>query len=131
VYASCLAIEFHRRKIPFEREVALQVTYDGVPLPVSFRADFVCYGAVLIEVKALAQLTAREEAQAINYLKASGLHRAVVLNFGSEVLGKRRLVWRLPTDLDPLRRSVGSGGALVSITDQHVQDKDVGSNRFE
>jgi GxxExxY protein len=104
VYRPCLAIEFARRNIPFEREVALSVSYDGTPLPVSFRVDFVCFGAIVVEVKALPALTAREQAQLMNYLKASRMHRGVLLNFGSEVLGKQRLVWALPATADPLRR---------------------------
>ena len=46
VYAPCLAIELQRQGIPFEQEVALPVQYDGIPLPVSFRVDFVCFGSI-------------------------------------------------------------------------------------
>ena len=102
VYPPCLAIEFQRRKIPFEQEVLLPVAYDGIPLPVSFRVDFVCFGSVIVEVKALPSLTAREQAQLMNYLKASGMHRGLLLNFGSDVLGKQRVVWNLPLTGDPL-----------------------------
>lgn len=103
VYPLCLAIEFQRQGIPFEREVALPVHYDGIPLPVTFRVDFVCYGAIVVEVKALPRLTPREEAQLLNYLKASNMHRGLLLNFGDTVLGKMRKVWGLPPGNDPLR----------------------------
>jgi GxxExxY protein len=108
VYRACLAIEFQRRKIPFEREVILPVAYDGIPLPVAFRADFVCFSSVIVEVKALPTITSREQAQVMNYQKAAGIHRAVLLNFGSDVLGKRRYVWNLPPDQDPLKKKKAS-----------------------
>jgi GxxExxY protein len=104
VYHPCLAIEFRRRNIPFEQQVILPVAYDGIPLPISFRVDFICYGAVIVEVKALPTITSREQSQVMNYLKASGLTRGVILNFGGDVLGKRRVVWNLPNDVDPLRQ---------------------------
>jgi GxxExxY protein len=114
VYRPCVAIEFQRRKIPFQQEVALPVSYDGIPLPVSFRADFVCFNAIIVEVKALPTLGPREQAQLMNYLKAAGMHRGVLLNFGSDVLGKKRVVWNLPRELDPLNRGMDlapKGGA--------------------
>lgn len=104
VYRACLAIELQRRKIPFEREVSLRVAYDGMTLPLSFRTDFVCFGSIVVEVKALPELRSRDTAQVMNYFKASGLHRGVLLNFGSGVLGKRRVVWDLPLEADPLGR---------------------------
>ena len=107
VYRPCRAIEFQRRDIPFDREVALPVHYDGIALPVTFRVDFICYGAVVVEVKALPRLTTREEAQLLNYLKAANLHRGLLLNFGDTVLGKLRKVWGLAPDTDPLRLRAG------------------------
>jgi GxxExxY protein len=104
VYRACLAIELRRQDIPFEREVSLRVAYDGITLPLSFRTDFVCFGSIVVEVKALPELRSRDTAQLMNYLKASGLHRGVLLNFGSGVLGKQRVVWNLPIESDPLGR---------------------------
>ncbi len=103
VYHHCLAIEFQRQRIPYEKEVLLPITYDGVPLPVAFRADFVCYESIIVELKALPTLSSREEAQLLNNLKAANMHRGVLLNFGSEVLGKKRRVWGLPQSADPMR----------------------------
>src|SRR5687768_14736390 len=105
VYPECLAIEFHRRGIPFNREVRLPVRYDGILLPVHFRVDFICFETVLIEVKALAIITTREHAQVMNYLRASGLHRGLLLNFGADVLATRRFVWELPKQADTLNRT--------------------------
>jgi GxxExxY protein len=103
VYYPCLAIEFQRSSIPFEREVVVRPHYDGLALPVVFRLDFVCFASIVVEVKALPKITPREEAQLMNYLKATKLHRGVILNFGDDLLGKRRIVWDLPIEQDPLR----------------------------
>jgi len=98
VYPECLAIEFQRRGIPFVREAVLPVWYDGIPLPVHYRVDFICYDAVLVEVKALSAIGPREAAQVMNYLRASRLQRALLLNFGADKLETRRFVWDLAND---------------------------------
>jgi GxxExxY protein len=105
VYPECLAIEFHRRGIPFNREVRLPVHYDGILRPVHFKVDFICFDEVLVEVKALAIMTTREHAQLMNYLRASGLHRGLLLNFGADFLATKRFVWQLPAELDSLNRT--------------------------
>jgi GxxExxY protein len=83
VYRAALTIELTRRKIPFEREVPLPVSYDGIPLPCSYRVDFVCYESVLVEIKALSALTRREQSQMLNYLRASDLQRGLLLQLWS------------------------------------------------
>jgi len=104
VYCECLTIELQRRAIPFEREVALSVSYDGILLPSHFRVDFICYEAVVVEVKALAALTSRDQSQVMNYLRAANLQRALLLNFGTGTLETRRVVWGLEND--PLKPSI-------------------------
>lgn len=99
VYRAALAIELARREIPFEREVHLSVSYDGIPLPCSYRVDFICYESVLVEVKALSALTPREKSQILNYLRASNLQRGLLLNFGTATLQTQRLVWGLEDDV--------------------------------
>ena len=89
VYRAALAIELRRRSVPFVREASYALSYAGEPLHLSYRADFVCFGTVIVEVKALKSLGPIELAQAINYLKASGLERGLLLNFGQP-----RLEWR-------------------------------------
>ena len=78
-----------------------QMLVEQRPLPLGYRADFVCFGDVLVEVKALDGLGPVEQAQVINYLKGANLHRAVLLNFGTTSLQYRRIVRRLPKNRDP------------------------------
>jgi len=66
VYQEALAIELGNRQIPFEREVELPVSYKGQQLNLSYRADFVCFGSVVIELKALRDLSGSEEGQVMN-----------------------------------------------------------------
>lgn len=92
VYQEALAVELSIRNIPFERECLVPVTYKGERLACGYRADFVCFDDVLVELKALTRLTVIEQAQILNYLKATGKKRGLLLNFGSSRLEYRRLV---------------------------------------
>lgn len=95
VYQEALAIEMTKRNIPFEREVAVPVAYKGQRLQCSYRADFVCFGEVVVELKAINQLTGADDAQLINELKATALNRGLLLNFGAPSLEYKRLVFNL------------------------------------
>lgn len=92
VYQCALAVELERLGIPFQREVDLPVYYGGEKLECTYRADFICYGEIIVELKALSQLTGIEDSQVINYLKASSMHRALLLNFGRKSLEFKRFV---------------------------------------
>ena len=93
VYREALRVEFEHRGVLFHPEVPLPISYKGVTLPVGYRVDFICCGAVLVEVKALDALTNRETSQLLNYLKASNIRRGLLLNFGADSLQHKRLVW--------------------------------------
>ncbi|MGH8557251.1 MAG: GxxExxY protein [Methylococcales bacterium] len=95
VYQEALACEFAFRNVSFEREVAIPVHYKGLTLNTSYRADFICFGELLVELKALTALSGKEESQVINYLKATGLNKALLLNFGSQSLEYKRFVLNL------------------------------------
>ena len=95
VYQETLAQEFLYRDIPHRRELPLAIHYRGQPLLASYRADFVCFETLLVELKAIQRLSSVEESQVINYLKASGLKRAILLNFGASQLQYKRLVLNL------------------------------------
>ena len=92
VYQAALEREFLELGISYEKEKELPVIYRGKPLDVVYRADFVCFGKIIVELKALNDLTAREDAQVINYLKATGFERGLLLNFGSSSLQQKRLI---------------------------------------
>lgn len=92
VYRVSLALELEARRIPFRTEVPFPLAYKGQPLSLHYRADLVCFESVVVEVKALKALGPIEHAQAINYLKASGLARGLILNFGARSLEYRRVV---------------------------------------
>jgi GxxExxY protein len=90
VYQEAFAIELANREIPFEREVELPIEYKGHPLRTKYRADFICYGLVVVE--ALAQLIPADQAQVINELKATGMQVGLLINFGAPSLEYRRMV---------------------------------------
>ncbi|MBF0508671.1 MAG: GxxExxY protein [Deltaproteobacteria bacterium] len=93
VYQESLAMEFAARSIPFSREVGLPVFYKGQQLICSYKADFVCYENVIVELKALHATTGVEEAQLLNYLKATRLQRGLLLKFGRPSLEFKRFVF--------------------------------------
>ena len=82
VYQEALEIEFKRQQIPFEREKELKIYYDGIELKQTYRADFVCYDNIIVELKAVAQLDDAHRSQVCNYLCATGYKVGLLFNFG-------------------------------------------------
>jgi GxxExxY protein len=92
VYQEALAIELTERAIPHEREVEIPVMYRGTPLGCRYRADFICYGEVIVELKAMREMGKIEQAQVLNYLKASGLRHGLLVDFGGQSLEHKRFI---------------------------------------
>lgn len=108
VYREALALELAARNISFQREARLAIRYKQQALKCIYRADFVCFGDIVVEVKALAAVGGNEQAQVINYLKASRFRLGILLNFGAPRLQIKRLVFDSP--LCPSVRSVDNSG---------------------
>jgi GxxExxY protein len=93
VYQEALEIEFQRQGIPYEREKELKITYAGIELKQTYKADFVCFGKIIVELKAVSELIDAHRSQVYNYLHATGYKLGLLLNFGcSEELEKERIV---------------------------------------
>lgn len=92
VYQQAFAKELADRKIPFAKEVQFTISYKGGNLDCRYQADFVCYDDIIVEVKALDTLTGQHESQLLNYLKATGSKRGLLINFGQSSLQYKRRV---------------------------------------
>jgi GxxExxY protein len=90
VYQEALAVELETRGIPFRREMELPVVYKGHSLKTTYRADFICFENIIVELKAMVKVGAVEEAQILNYLKATGHEVGLLINFGEPRLSFRR-----------------------------------------
>ena len=90
VYHEALAIELASAGIPFRRECALPIIYKGTVLSCHYRADLICYDNILVELKALTRLSGSEDGQILNYLRASGLEKGLLINFGTAKLEYKR-----------------------------------------
>src|SRR6185503_12565518 len=83
VYQEALGIEFRRRRIPFEPKQEIVILHKGEALEKRYEADFLCYGKIIIELKALESLGGRELGQLLNYMKATNCKVGLLINFGS------------------------------------------------
>ena len=92
VYQQSLAVEFQSRNVPAIEQCERPVMYKGQTLVAAYRADFICYEAVIVEIKAISDLTTAHSAQIINYLKATGFETGVLLNFGSPSREYKRFI---------------------------------------
>lgn len=111
VYQTAMALEFTDHGIPFQAEVPLPIRYKSRLLTCSYRADFICFETVLVETKAISQLTGADRAQVINALKATGLIRGLLINFGAARLEYERLAFD-PSHSFHLRTSAKSADEI-------------------
>ncbi len=91
VYEEALAVEFGLRDVSFERQKPLDVFYKEKNVK-QFVCDFLVAGAVLVELKAIKELTGVETGQVLNYLKATSLKLDLLLNFGASSLQYKRVI---------------------------------------
>jgi len=82
VYQECLEMEFGDQAIPFQAQQKLNLTYKGRPLKQTYEPDFVCFGKIIVEIKAVSALTDEHRAQVHNYLRATGHRLGLLVNFG-------------------------------------------------
>lgn len=92
VYRVPLEIELAARDVPCAPEVAFPVVYKGRRTGVTIRADFVCFGEIVVSVMAAPEIGAPGRTRARNQLRASGLSRALLLNFGARTLQVERMM---------------------------------------
>ena len=97
-YEACLVFELSERGLRVERQKALPVTYKDVRIDCGYRIDLLVEGQVIVELKAVQALDPIHEAQLLSYLKLSGCHVGLLINFNVKLLkaGLRRLVHELP-----------------------------------
>ena len=94
VYQEALAIEMRMRDIPFQEHPILKILYKEHPLHQQYIPDFLVYGKIVVEIKAIKQLGPVEEAQIINYLKATKMALGILINFGhpQQLDWKRKII---------------------------------------
>jgi GxxExxY protein len=82
VYQECVEIEFEEKGIPFVAQQELALVYQGHDLKHHYKADFVCYEKIIVEIKAVSCLTDEHRAQILNYLNATKFRLGLLINFG-------------------------------------------------
>lgn len=92
VYAEALELEFKKKEIPYEREKKLPVFYDNQPMHKYFKADFVCFQSIVIELKATKYLIDADSQQTLNNIKATKFRLGLLINFGAPSLIHKRIL---------------------------------------
>jgi GxxExxY protein len=92
VYQEALEEELKLKQIPYKREQEINISYRDKQLKTYYKADFICYDKVILELKAIKQIGEIEYAQILNYLKATGYKTGILLNFGAKSLEHKRFL---------------------------------------
>ena len=82
VYQDCLEIEMGFRSIPFESQKEMLLHYHGQTLKHTYIPDLICFGQIIVELKAVKELADEQRAQLLNYLRASQMRVGLLINFG-------------------------------------------------
>jgi GxxExxY protein len=93
VYQEALETELENQGLPYKSQSVIDIYYKQKLLEKKYQPDFICFNEVIIEIKALEQLSGIEESQIINYLKASKFKVGLLINFGSKSLEYKRFVY--------------------------------------
>lgn len=102
LYQECLQLELSLQGLPFVAQPQLQLEYKGSILTQFFKPDFICFGKIVVEIKAIDRLADVHRAQTLNYLNATGYDLALLVNFGHFprleyeriVNGRNRISWK-------------------------------------
>lgn len=86
VYKDAAVIEFSLCDIPYQREVLIPVRYREYFLPTHYRLDFICFSDIFVKFEAIPNLSSLEKTQALNCLRATGMERGLLINFGAPAL---------------------------------------------
>lgn len=92
IYQEALAIEFSQSGVPYQQQKELQIAYKGTHLEKKYIADFICYNKVIVEIKAVSELTDIHYAQLFNYLRATNIKLGLLFNFGRKSLQYKRII---------------------------------------
>jgi GxxExxY protein len=92
VYQECMEHELRSQGIPFEREKRILIDYKGVQLKQEYVAYFVCYGKIIVECKAVKELTDVHRAQVVNYLRATNMRLGFLVNFSEYFIQPERII---------------------------------------
>ena len=92
VYEEALEKEFLIQNIPFKRQLKLELYYENVKLNKYYRADFLCYDSIVLEIKAVNHIPDTFYAQLKNYLRCSNMELGVLINFGTPSLTYKRII---------------------------------------
>lgn len=92
VYSEVLEKELMKNNIPYQREVKIDLFFNGEKLDKKYKADFVCFDHIILEIKAVSFIHENFTKQTLNYLKASNKKLGLLINFGEKSLKYKRII---------------------------------------
>ena len=92
VYSEVLEKEFIKNNIPYKREVKLDLFFNGEKLDKKYKADFICFDNIILEIKAVSFIHENFTKQKLNYLKATDKKLGLLINFGEKSLKYKRII---------------------------------------